>query len=242
MKKRLTYTMLACLSLMIASSVQAQKPYVIDSEGRKIEGDAIQASEKGVVKLKIGAGVRTFAPDEYRLAFSPKPTDVARLESMLEQENYDIILERGKAIFDKYKYLGWAGRITYLRAQAHLAKNQPEQALQLVESAEPFVKLNEVQVRIARVNALLQLDRNDEAEELLAELKKAESDQVAAFAFNAAGDLLAKRGQKKDAVLEYLKTVLVIDSEVAPEAQKAARERVVELLKEMGDQRYEKFQ
>ncbi|MFO7821618.1 MAG: hypothetical protein R6V56_06165 [Lentisphaeria bacterium] len=221
---------------------KAEKPYVIDQSGKKMEGDAIQVDQQGNVRLKKGQAVRTFSRNNYQVAFMPKPRNVEKMEAMLEQQRYDVILENGGAVFDKYKYLGWAGRITYIRVEALLANGRAKQALRLAESAERYVTRGKAQLNMAKTSALLKLDRFEEAEKYLVELKKSATNEIAAFAFNATGKLLAQKGRKKDAVLEYLKTVLVIKPGTAPHEQEIAREQVAQILEEIGDPRYKQFE
>ena len=242
MKKWFKVAVAVAGMLTVSYAAYAQRPYVQEGDGRKVVGDKIQANEQGMIKLTVGRAVRTFRREEYDFAFTPKPQEVAALEQMLKNQQYEEITKRIGQVFERYKFLGWAGRLAYIRAEALSGMGKPEQALQILEASEPYVHLNKMQFRMAKASALLKTDQLEEAEQVLTELKKSESDDVAAYAFNTTGELLAKKGRQKEAVLEYLKTLLVIEpADDNAHAQNVAREQVVKLLKGMNDQRYKQF-
>ena len=64
--------------------------------------------------------------------------------------------------------------------------------------------------------------------------------KVAAFVFNARGELLQKEGKPKEAILQYLKTVLLFDKSVGSVRQDAYKE-VVGILEELKDNRAASF-
>lgn len=229
--------------LGISLHAQEDEPYVMESSGNKITGTAIEADNDGTIKLAIGDGVtQNFNLNDYDYAYTPKPKEVKALERALQNEKYDVILDNSSDVFKKYKYLGWAGVIGYIEAEAYLAEDKPRQALQSVNFAENFAHFNKMQLRHAKVKALLAVDELDKAKEVLKKLKTAESAKIAAFAYNTQGDILQKQGDKHAAVLEYLKPVLVIKSEQARQQIEEARQKLVSLLKDMGDDRYKQFQ
>ena len=65
---------------------------------------------------------------------------------------------------------------------------------------------------------------------------------TAAFAFNVRGQILNGQGKKKEAVLEYLKTLVLFKPGIAPRERQNARQQVVALLKEMNDARWQFFE
>jgi tetratricopeptide (TPR) repeat protein len=232
---------LFCLTA-IPGRLLAQSCYVVDKSGNRIRGDALVANEAGDLQLKIGEAVRTFKAGTYRYGYVPKPRQVDLLEKAFEQQRYDMVKEKAPEIFEAYKHLGWGGLVAYFEGQACLAEGKAAEALQKFEAGERFAGPHADAVSKGKASAYLELGRDKEAAELLAKLKAAAGDDVAAFAFLASGKLLQKDGRTKEAVLEYLKTVLLF----APGAgfdveRRQAKEAAVALLKEMGDPRYEQI-
>ena len=118
-----------------------------------------------------------------------------------------------------------------------------------IESAEKVIKealrypndeKSKAKLKQALVEALLALNKLDDADRIVRGLKTS-NPKVACFVFNTRGKLLAAQGKKKEALLQYLKTVLIFDKSVGSVRKDAYRE-VVALLKEMKDQRARRFE
>lgn len=239
-----TTLLLTAVAALAGLAAAAKDVYVIDSNGTKIEGRALKADDRGNLTLQIAQGAqRTFKRGSYRYAHVPRPTDVARLEQALRQERYDIIKKMAPKIFDEYKYLGWAGRIAYIEAQAHLQDENYQRALNVAQEAAPFAGPQSEMVNRVKAEALLGLGRNDQAADILEGLRKSDDDATAAFAFYAQGQLAEEEGRKREAILEYLKTVLLFEpGSLDSQVRQRAKQQVVDLLKEMNDPRYKTFQ
>ncbi|MCF7853587.1 MAG: CDC27 family protein [Candidatus Pacebacteria bacterium] len=226
----------------------AADSFVVTNDGRRIEADSIRADNQGTLELRIGGATQSMRRGNYRKVFTPKPKPVELLEKAVAQGRYDIVRDKAPEVFDSYKYLGWGGHVATLHGQAYLENDNPERALQLFNQGDEYAKIQvNADEQMAYLNkgkaeALLDLNRTEQALNILGNLKTADSDELAAFSFNASGRLLAEQGKKKEAVLEYLKTVLLFEPDTVPRERKEAKEQVVKLLKEMGDPRYEKFQ
>lgn len=86
---------------------------------------------------------------------------------------------------------------------------------------------------------MIDLDKLDDANKVLAELAKSDDDNIAAFSFNAMGDILLRQEKKKEAVLKYMIPSLLFD------AQNKERPRALcqsaNILKELNDNRSAKF-
>lgn len=87
--------------------------------------------------------------------------------------------------------------------------------------------------------AYLALGNDKEARELLTKLKASDAKETVAFAFIASGQLLERENKKKEAVLEYLKTVLLFEPGTVPRERQEAKARAVALLKGIGDERWQ---
>ena len=236
---------LFCIS---GTSALAADSFVVTNDGRRLDADAIRADSQGTLEVRIGGATQTLRRGNYRTVSTPKPKPVELLEKAATQGRYDIVRDKAPEVFDAYRYLGWGGYIATRHGQAYLENNNPERALQIFNQGDDYAELQvneEEQTALlnkGKAEALLDLGRTEQALGILKNLKTAGNDELAAFAFNAAGRLLAQQGKKKEAVLEYLKTVLLFEPGNVQRERSEAKEQVVKLLKEMGDPRYEKFQ
>jgi hypothetical protein len=61
--------------------------------------------------------------------------------------------------------------------------------------------------------------------------------KTAAYAFNTSAAMLAAQGKKREAILDYMKTLLLCDPREVPEAREVARKEVKALLHDLKDPR-----
>jgi predicted negative regulator of RcsB-dependent stress response len=242
MNKQLTISILLVACLWAGAAAAATKPFVIDNNNGKISGDALVATDAGDLQLQIGGATRIFKRGSYKAAFVPKPNEVELLEKALDLGKHDVIQAKAGDIFDKYKYLGWGGHVAYIEAIAQLADDKAPQALRTIQQGERYAGMHGDELKMGKAKVLMALDKTAEAEALLAQLKKAEGPDVAAFAFNMSGQILAKQGKKKEAVLQYMKTLLVFEPGTVNVERQEAKKQAVALLREMGDPRFKQIQ
>ncbi len=223
----------------------AAQTYVVDRNGNRMEGDDIVASAQGDLTIKVGAGTRELKRGQYQYVVTPRPTEVATLERLLAEKRYDNIIANADKVFEKFRFLGWGGRIAAIDATARLAKNDAAGALRVLQQAsQPDIAARFAdEVTRGRISALIALQRANEAAPLLQQLKSSKDDRVAAFAFLSEGQMLEQQGNKREAMLSYLKTVLLFRDGAGVDPEKAqAKARVVALLKEAGDPRAKQFE
>jgi len=218
--------------------------WVLTKAGRRVPGAALTALPDGTLRLQLQAGgpVQTFKPGTYRAAYIPKPREVAQLEALFARKQYADVVKYGPAVFARYKFLGWGDYVAALHARALLAQNKPEAALKVLDEARAWAWFHQDELLKARVLALVELKKFDDALQAAEALAKSDRRDMAAFAFNIRGRILAAKGRKREAVLEYLKTVLLFRPGQADRERTEAKERVVALLKEMKDPRWKEFE
>lgn len=218
------------------------KAYIINSRGDKVSGDSIQADSSGNLILKMGAVSQRFPRGRYRYAWIAKPREISQAEQLVRARRIDQALTALKAAFGKYKYMGWAGYTGFFRARILMSKKQYVAAEKVVKEAlrYPNDEKSKAKLKQVLVETLLALNKLDDADRIVRGLKTSDP-KVACFVFNTRGKLLAAQGKKKEALLQYLKTVLIFDKSVGPVRKEAYRE-VVNLLKEMKDQRAKTFE
>jgi len=220
-------------------ALAAKVCYYVLPNGRKEKCDSITASPSG--DIKIDGKVTLKRGRQYRFAYIPKPREVDALENAFEAGKYDIVVKNGAKVMDAYKFLGWGDYIAYLEGMSRLKLKQFSQALDVFKEGMGFsAKYGDELVR-GTVLAMLELKQTEQIQPLLEKMMKAPKQEDAGFAFNVRGRILDDSGKKKEAVLEYLKTLLLLDADSAENERDEARQRVVALLKEMKDPNWQRF-
>ena len=234
-----------CGLLATAAILSAQSgPYVVLANGQRMRVKSIQVVDGTGIKFvdennrEIG-----FRADQFRAAYVPEPEQVAALEKFLAAKEYDKVIQYAGQVFAQYAILGWGDKIAYLEGSAHLAKNDPAKAGEAFAKGAPFNGSYREQLARGRVLALLAQGKVEEVRDSLDAMIRSSRPADAAMAFNARGQILAKEDKPREAVLEYLKTLLLFDgseADVAPYRDEA-RKQVVALMRQIGDPKWRMF-
>jgi len=233
------------LAAVAALNVQAARDcYVVRRSGQKVRGEALAAESDGTLQLKLGSSgpVQTFKPGTYLYGYIPKPKAVSDLERAFEGGSYDDVVKYAPAIFEKYKYLGWGDHVSYMEGMVYIDRKNYTQAQQAFERGSRFQAGHGEELVKGMVLALLGQKKIDEVQPMLERMMKAPDADAAAFAFNARGRILVQQGRKKEAVLEFLKALLLFRPGTAEREREDARKQVVALLEELKDPRWKEFE
>lgn len=236
---------IAVAATTIGGALAADKTpyYIVNAQGGKVYGDKLTADKDGNLQLQIagGAGSQVFKAGTYKYAVTPKPPEVKKLEDGKPEE----VLALSTAVYNAYRYLGWGGHTCYLEGMAKLDKD-PAAAMQSFDRGVACRDENATdELRKGKIMALIKLKKNTEATTELDKLVLANDERTAAFAFNARAQLYLEENppNKKDAVVQYLKTFMVFKAGGAADKERAeAKRNLVKLLKELGDQRAADFE
>ncbi|MBR6076163.1 MAG: hypothetical protein IKP87_12740, partial [Victivallales bacterium] len=184
-----------------------------------------------------------FKAGAYKIAVIPKPKEIADLEKLANDEKYEELITAAPAVFDAYKYLGWADAVAALQCEAYLATGKPEKANETYQLALKFPRENNLRLQRVQLLDLVGRKQYDAAEAEAKKLILSKDDALAAFAFNLRGQIREAQGQKKEAVLEYLKTVLLFEGKgKIRRDREMARQKAVALMKELNDPRAAKIE
>lgn len=222
---------------------EARECYVVTSSGEKVRGFELVVDAGGTLKLKLGPDgpTQSFKPGRYRYGYVPRPKAVAGLEKAYSSGQFDMIRKYGPDVFEKYKLLGWGDHIAYLRGMVLVDEGKYSQAYELLKTAQRYIVHHGGELRKALVLVLTGLERFDEAKSLLRKMTATAEGPDAAFAFNTKARILSKEGKRKEAVLEYLKVLLLFEPGPADRERDEARKEAVELLKNMKDPRWQEI-
>jgi len=226
----------------LALAQRKSEYYIVDARGNTIYGERLTANADGDLTIQLdanAASTQLFKRGSYKTASIPKPRDLAALEQALAQKNYTAVLKETPAYFNRYQFLGWGGYVAYLEAMAHIETGSAAAGLQSADNGLKLGDRSQVELCRAKALALLGLKRSAEALPLLDKMITDADKSTAALAFNTRGRILAvTEGRQKDAVLEYLKTLLLFKPGAGVDAERTeARKAVTALLKEMRDPR-----
>lgn len=241
MKKIKNFVFLLVITALLTPLASAEQPYVITNSGNKVTGKNIKADADGNLTLETESGEMTFSAGNYKKAYKPRPDAVSELYELFQNNDYEQVIKYAPQTMQKYKLVGWGDMIAYMHSTALLEKGEAKEALRVVRRGEDYVRNYEDLLFKAKVRALKELREFEKAKELLKKLIENAESKTAASAFNIRGSILEKEGKKKQAVLEYLKTVLLFQPEEAKAQREKARKKAVQLLEEMNDPRVDKI-
>jgi hypothetical protein len=230
------------LSPVMLPAQSRQECYVIRADGTRLRGRALSADDKGNLTLEVDDKLKMpFSTGSYRYGFIPKPQEVAALEKLFAEKNYDDVIKNASVVFDKYKYLGWCYVIAALQAESYLTQNKINDARRVISAASrlggeyrdklsaSIVKLYIADKDFTRADALLKRQLRDA------------DDSTAAQAFCLLGEMAEAQDDKKQAVLEYLKVLMLFEEKKVGETRAIAKSRVLRLMREMKDPRIDKI-
>jgi tetratricopeptide (TPR) repeat protein len=243
--KNCWYALLASLLLMPAASMAQSKtkgPYVVPNSGATIYGTTLTSDTTGNLRLALKAGAsRNFRRGTYKTAWTPEPKEVKAAKAIIRTGNMAGALKELESAYRKYRYVGWAGDIGLYRAKILLKMNKNADAEQACRDAlgMPNSDLQIAKLKQGLIKAMLAQNKTDAAKKELVKMRTTDP-KVAAFVFNARGQMLEKEGKPKEAILQYLKTVLLFDKSVGSVRQDAYRQ-VVSILETLKDSRAATF-
>ncbi|MBP5641116.1 MAG: hypothetical protein J6X55_16665 [Victivallales bacterium] len=237
-RMKMFFSLVLVLVLATGSSLMAQKSsksFVVQKGGKKIEG-RISAAPNGRVTISTQSGNLSLNPGQYEYVVTPKPDEVEELEDLLDDESYNKLAEKAPAVFEKYKYLGWADTVARLQCEGLLALNRKADAEKILAAAKKLPRADEFNLTSAELQLLVHDKKLEDVEKKLNAMMGAEDDAVMAFVFNMRGRVNEMQGNKKEAVLQYLKTFLVFeDKKKFRRFRKEAKANALRLMKELKD-------
>lgn len=208
-------------SLLLAFS-QARGATVILPNGNRIEGTQIRASRNGDIILTTPAGQQTFPRGQYTKAIADKPAEFDQARALAGQGKYDEAIALLEKIATEYRYLEWDNNAFVAMAQIQSSRGNDSGAVDVYERLmrqSPEAK-DDANIQWAYRSALLSAKMYDKLIPSLdqAILKGSRSD--AAKAQIMRGDTKLAQGQVEAAVMDYLRTAILFESEAAvqPEA------------------------
>ena len=233
--------LLFCFTMNLRAQRRAEC-YVIRSDGSKLQGRELSVDSKGVLTLIVDDKMRMpFSPGSYKHGFVPKPKEVEELEKLYEEKKFAELAAKAPQVFEKYKLLGWCNVIAALHAEALLQENKSADARKVIASAARMSGEFRESLDAAIVKLYIADKEYDKAEAILRRQLRSAEDQAAAQAFLLMGELAEAKNDKKQAVLEYLKVMMLFEGRRVKDEKALAKSRATKLMREMRDPRVDKI-
>ncbi len=225
----------------------AKVPYIQLKTGEHLEVRAVRALDAGGnLEFVNGDGTFVLSRRLYDYAEILCPEDVRAAEKLLIDKQPGKAVEAFAALADKYRFLGWENFCQYNRMRGMVQLNRVEEALALGEKVSAAENHGDQELqnrwRCRRLLADLyrRLEKTDKALATLREIASdCQDDEIALGAYNQEGDILLQRKNPGEALLAYMRPVVMFDREVS--GREYALRQVVKLFKEQNDKRGEKF-
>jgi tetratricopeptide (TPR) repeat protein len=241
---RLQLALGVCGLLAAAALVAApDQPYIVSRDGRTLKVASITATADGSIEFVDLKGQKvTWRSGQFRGAYVPEPQEVKTLEGLLEKKDYDNIIKYAPVLRQRFGILGWGDKICYLEGTAHLEKGDAVKASEVFTAGLRYPGKYRDDLARGRVVSMIAQGKVDQVRDALDAMVRSPREADAAMALNARGQILAKEGKSREAVLEYLKTLLLFeDSKSVKPYRDEAREQVVALMRKMGDPKWKMF-
>lgn len=230
---------------LVAETAAPEKPF-IKTKTKTITADKITSDSKGVLTYTASGFSQKIKPGDYEYARIPKPKEVNNAFNKLKSKKYDETVKEFEKAYQDYRYLGWDVYCIYYGAYALDKDGKKAEAIaminRLTEMPEDRSKLPQyMEAKKLLAELYIEQSKFNEAQDVLKELGTAQSSAIAAFANVKQGDILLKKGKRKDALLMYLRTVLLFDKNNKKERPEALQ-KTVEILKGDRNNKYLVFE
>ncbi len=225
------------VGLLALSAVGAERPYVVLQDGRRIEGSAIRARRNGDIILTTERGDLTFARNQYREAVAVRPRVLDQAQRALQQGQYDRVVSELQNVVTEYQFLSWDLEALVLIGRAQLGKEDYDAALATFNRLfqTNAARREDPAARWPYYRAMLGTGQLDRLERELDALAREGSRADAALAQVMRGDVKRQRGRAEDALLDYLRTAVLFQTEREARAEALYKAGVV--LEELRDGR-----
>lgn len=230
------------MALIASSTLMVDAASFIQTKSKKITADKITSDSKGNLTYKSSGFSQKVKPNKYLYARIPMPKSIAKAYKSLKSKKYDAALKAFNTAYAKYRYLGWNVYCIYYSGIALDRLKKTDAAIAKLNELKSMPLDSEKMERYLEAKKLLAtlyIEKGDfpKAQNVLKELGNAKNSEIAAFSNVKQGDILLKQGKKKDALLMYLRTVLLFTKSNTKERPEAFR-NTIEILKKEKNNKY----
>lgn len=229
-----------------AGLLHAEKPFIINKQGKKITADKITSDSKGTLTYTAKGFSQRMKPGQYKFARIPRPKSITSALSKIRSKQYDAAVKALDKCYQQYRYLGHDVDCIFYAAYCLEKLGKKSEAIakinKLTEKPKDTSKMKKyMETKKLLADLYIAESKFKDAEEVLKELSGAQSPAIAAFANNKRGDILLKKGERKDALLMYLRTVLLFNKTNKKERPEALFQ-TIKILKDDRNNKYLEFE
>ncbi|MFA6293840.1 MAG: hypothetical protein WC637_18775 [Victivallales bacterium] len=243
--KRLICT-LSVLTSLSAIALSAVEIIIEKKEGAPIKAEYVGSDANGDITYKEEKFTLKIKANDYKSARIAKiPDELLAADKKLADQKFQDALTDYKNLYNRYRYVGFDVYCIYRECVCLDKLGKKEDALARLKTLDAYQNLDPQkkpdlsEVKKLQASILIDLNKLDDANKVLTELGNSDDDNLAAFSFNARGDILLKQGKKKEAVLKYMVPALVFNVQNKERARALCQ--VANILKELNDNRSTKF-
>ena len=237
-----------CLPALLSfGAFAAGECLIVTSDGKRISTTSVTAKPNGDLEYisPENSSLRVRIPKgRYRYAWVPKPADVAEADAKYKEGDYKTAAELYLKAYLNYRNLGWDVYCMMMEADTLDRLGMTRDAISKLEGIKTARILNpELESDYQRAMFLLaslylKNDNTEAAEQLLEKISQSRDEELAASSFMKRAEILAERGNRKDAANLFFQVVMLFPkSKKHPEALY----RTYENLKAQNDARADKF-
>ena len=207
---------------VLAAATGSQAAHVITITGQRVDGSDIRAKSNGEIILTTVQGTRSFYPGQYAKAVADKPAEIDKAAQLTESKQFDEAIKLLEDVILRYRFLDWDNQARALLPKVYMKKGDYAGAISAYDKlfvASPKSK-EDAELQWGYRRTLLDAKQYDKLEQQLSGVISAGSRTDAARAQIMRGDAKLAQAQTESAALDYLRTVVLYESEkeVQPEA------------------------
>lgn len=215
-------TLRLSIAVALLTALQSMAATVILSNGKRIDGTTIRANRSGDIILTTTAGQQTFPKGTYTKAIADKPAEFDQARSLAGQGKHEEAIALLEKIANDYRFLDWDNHSYMAIASIHSSQGKHDEAVAAYDRVirlSPELK-DDAQFQAGYRGALLAAGKFEQLEPMLQSAITSGSRADAARAQVMRGDIRLAQGQIETAVMDYLRTAILFESEadVQPEA------------------------
>lgn len=223
----------------MAATAAMAAPYVILTDGRRVDGVNIRALPDGTINLQTAQGTVSYQKGMYKEAVKDRPAELDAAKKQVQAKQYDDAIKTFEKIVKDYKFLKWDVEAQKELAKALMAKGDGERAVatlaDLFKNSEEERNNTESQwlMRKAMLAAKQYATLTKQLDAVVAGANRDE----AAKAQNMRGDIQKAQNNLEPALLDYLRTATLFEDAKDQNVLAEACFKAAQILETMRDPR-----
>ena len=214
-------------------------PFVVLPNGQRVEGSAIRYLSNGDVNLTTSSGIRTFVKGTYAKAVADKPAEFDQAVAAMNAKRFDDAIRLFSGVIANLRGLEWDVAAARELPKALVGKGDAEEAVKAYDRLflmSPAEKQNADALWGYR-RALLAAKQYPALIRQLDAVAASGSRPDAARAHVMRGDIQSAQNNLDQAVLDYLRTVVLFQDVKDPAIQGEAHFKAAQTLEALRDHR-----